>query len=390
MSVVLQPLTQGDDADRRSRFVEALFETMSNGVVFSRAVFNAQGELTDFQVVDCNEAVCRMTGFSRDDMRVRSMRQQDPEADQSGVFARWKHAYLSGEPTRFVHYFSGAGAWLEQSLNRFEDGIIACFTDITHLKRNEAERDRQADLLEQIGRAGQMAVVVMEAVRQEGVIVDFRYTFCNQQAASWLNRSAAEVVGSLLNETSQSPDHDQLFALQKQVVDTGKTMAYDVLMPGNRTYYTVYNQLNDGIFITAIDVTQARRIATRHERLNQTLQKQNDLLATVLSQVRSGVVVHDAVTDGQGQVIDFRLRLQNDFMRDLRWQAYRESMSPGDSYQERLRRNPAAQPLYDWMVLAYASNQPQQIEATSPLGIALNITCTRLGESVLMTTSEGR
>lgn len=371
--------------------METLFDTMPNGVVFSRAIVNEQNDVVDFQVVDCNEAICQMTGFSRSYMRARTMRQQDPAAEQSGIFERWRQAYLSGKLTRFLHYFGGADVWFEQSLSRFEEGIIACFTDVTYLKRSEMAVRRHADLLEQIGRSGQMAIAVVEAVREEDQIVDFRYTFCNEQAATWLDSKPDDVLGMSLyslNRIGPSSELDKHLVLHRQVVETGKTMAHDILLPGERTFHTVCNRLGDGMIITAIDVTSARRIATRHERLNKTLQKQNDLLAAVLSQVRCGVSVHDAVLDENDQLIDFKLRLQNDYMKDLRWQAFRETMSPGELFNERFRETPAAQPFFELMQKAYTTNRQQQLKTTSSQGIPILMLLTRFGQSVLTTINE--
>ncbi len=175
----------------------------------------------------------------------------------------------------------------------------------------ERQAEHQATLLTQISQSVQMAVSTHAAVHgPDGQIVDFRYTYFNEQARIWLPVADWQsVVGRTVGEMHFATNVGQTIARMARVVETGQPTSFDATLPNGRVFYNIIARFGDGTVSTFIDVTEQRQ-------REQQQQQQAELLRSVLDGSQNAIIAFDAVRDPESrQIIDFRYVLQNEANR---------------------------------------------------------------------------
>ena len=90
----------------------SLFSHMSEGFALHQIIFNSRGEPSDFRLLDFNPAFTRLTGFKREAVLGKTLRQYFPQCE-----SWWIHTFgqvaLTGESVHFERYFSGIDKHLD-------------------------------------------------------------------------------------------------------------------------------------------------------------------------------------------------------------------------------------------------------------------------------------
>lgn len=133
-------------ARRRASPYRVLFETMSEGFIFCRAVRDPSGRLTDYVFLLANPAFLR--GFGEgEDIVGRTLRELRPDAPEAW-FANFQHTLDTGEPRRLQYFDRRIGRWFDVHCTRVSPDRFAHFyVDITEIKA--AERHK-AELLAEL------------------------------------------------------------------------------------------------------------------------------------------------------------------------------------------------------------------------------------------------
>ncbi|WP_128543306.1 PAS domain-containing protein [Larkinella soli] len=285
-----------------------LLDTATCGLVFSRPLRDSENRIVDFQVEECNEAICRMTGFPRHRMLTETMLTCDPLGLENGIFERWAGVIRTGQEQELDHFFEGAGRWLRQKLTPWDGGILASFEDIS-----DERRSRQADLLEQVFNNVYTGIVVYEAVRrpttdqEPGPIVDFYIRHINETAARMRGLPADRIVGRLASELFPEQKSKGLFHPFVQVCETGKPIRTQKHYADFGVWVDVcITRQDDGLVVTFSDITAQRKAS-------EELQRQTRLLQTIVDQTQAGISLMEPVYDEAGDVTDFRIVLVNQY-----------------------------------------------------------------------------
>ncbi|RMF82486.1 MAG: PAS domain S-box protein, partial [Planctomycetota bacterium] len=156
----------------------------------------------DCRFLEVNEAFCRMTGYSADElrrMRISDLEVPDVSADDVPSHMR---TGLHHFPTAHRHK-DGHVIFLEISMNVLRDDderILAGFA------RDVTERKRAAEEFERLSRRQQL-ILNSTAEGICGVDPDGRITFANPAASRMLASAAADLVGRSLVQIASGDEH---------------------------------------------------------------------------------------------------------------------------------------------------------------------------------------
>ena len=114
---------------------------------------------------------------------------------------------------------------------------------------------------------------ILDSVRTaEGEILDFRFAFANGNGAGLLSETPETLTGKLLCVTFPNRSADGFFHRCKRVVDTGERLIEELAIrtPTIQAAWLRYQvvRLEDGIAITASDVTQRKRAELELQRVS--------------------------------------------------------------------------------------------------------------------------
>jgi PAS domain S-box-containing protein len=161
-----------------------MFQMMDEGFCIVQVLFDGEDHAVDYRFLEVNPAFERQTGLQ--DVVGRTAKEQVPELE-AGWFQVYGRVATTGDPVRFVHDArSMEGRWF--NVNAFRVGepesrtIAILFTDITIMKRAEAERSRLAAIVE----SSRDAII--------GVGLDGRISDWNPAAQKLYGYSAVEIV----------------------------------------------------------------------------------------------------------------------------------------------------------------------------------------------------
>jgi two-component sensor histidine kinase len=124
---------------------DALLENMTEGFALCEAIWDAQGRLCDYTILELNPALQRMLGVGPEAVGARLK-------DGPGDWADWlrlcERVLRTGEPASFELHTAAVDRWHEIRITRITDSRIAqLFFDVSERKR--AER-RQAELFDEL------------------------------------------------------------------------------------------------------------------------------------------------------------------------------------------------------------------------------------------------
>ncbi|GAA4417547.1 hypothetical protein GCM10023187_50040 [Nibrella viscosa] len=286
------------------RLLRQLLETATCGLLFGLPLHDAEGRIVDVQVEECNTAMAELTGFSCRQLLTQTLRTCDPAGRVMGLFDRWVQVIESGLTQEADHYLAERGRWLRQRLTPYENGVLACFDDITG-QRNH----RQTELLQTVIDNIQAGLMLVDAMRepQTGQIIDFRYRLTNAYNARLGGKTVEEMTGRLINEVFPGWQDSDLFRGMVAVVESG--------LPKNEVFpyvgYT-WNGWFDGAFIpmgdallyTYLDVTPLKKSELEARQAEQERQYQADTFRAVLATMLHAIAIFKVVRDTEGKLVD--------------------------------------------------------------------------------------
>jgi two-component sensor histidine kinase len=124
---------------------DALLDNMTEGFALCEAIWDAQGHLADYTILELNPALQRMLGVGREALGTKL-------SDGAGDSAEWlklcDRVLKTGEPASFEIQTASVDLWHEIRVTRVTERRMAqLFFDITERKRAEA---RQAQLFDEL------------------------------------------------------------------------------------------------------------------------------------------------------------------------------------------------------------------------------------------------
>ncbi|MFD2570247.1 ATP-binding protein [Spirosoma soli] len=294
--------------------LESILQNSLTGVLLCQAVRDESRQIIDFQVLWCNDQAVAMARMPREQILTETMLTSDPEGWDSGIFDKYRQVAETGVPMQIEHHYVAGNIWMAQSLTRFEDGVLASWSDITSLKEAERSQQQETELLQAILDNTQTGIVVMQSVRNEsGRVVDFQFTHVNVDAERMTLRSKEDLVDQLYTTVWPAAQTNGVLDWHIKVAETGAPAKIDSVYLSVDGYEGWFNirirPFRDGVIATFVNVTALKRA----ELANQ---QQTELLRSVLDSSSNAIIAFSAIRDTvTGKIVDFRYEAQNEANR---------------------------------------------------------------------------
>jgi two-component system NtrC family sensor kinase len=245
--------------------VSSLFDHMPEALIAFRREARPGG--SGYVIDQVNAAAVRMLGRPREDALGIDLLDIGPDAITRPQIARYDDASRTGQAQVYdvdLRPFGDART-LEIRLTPYPDGLIATFVDVT--ARRDAERAHiEAEIrLQGVLDATAHAVLGARAVVDQGVVVDFEWTFVNAAAREVLG---AQLDRSRLFGSERDAHRTAVFDVYTRVFHTQTSCEFRVEPPHQpgRFWDVRVAPTPDGVVVTFADVSDHVRLVAELER----------------------------------------------------------------------------------------------------------------------------
>ena len=296
------------EKQQQARLLQSLIDNSPYGVSLYESIRNKQGEIVDFKLRLCNQKSADITAFSLKELYANTVRQLMAIREQSAYFDICVQVVESGEPQSLEHYSPVLDQWLCFSIVKFEDGYLLNYIDITKTKKLEEEARHNAHELNAIFDSSLSGVYSAKAVRNEkGKVSDLVFLRANKSFYRIFSITEEQVIGRSLSTISGNDDHSAFLRLADEIMTTG-VPAVQILHykePERWFEFSMVKLEEDVLSITVNNIT-AQKLASAE------IERQKNLLDTILKQSPNGLSITKAIRDEQGNMIDAIAVLMND------------------------------------------------------------------------------
>jgi signal transduction histidine kinase len=291
----------------RTRFI---LDNALTAIATFDAVRDESGQIVDFTYTMVNQMAEQLSGRETGELVGQRLLTIFPGTRASGLFEKWVQLIDTGNPVHFLQHYKDdrRDVWYETRAVRLGDGLIESYSDVTELKRVQAEQQQQADLIQKIIEYGKVGMTLFGIIRNDaGEVVDFEYVFTNSANARNIGRSLHEMIGRRLAQLFPFIVDTSFFATLIEAASSDETK--ELLVPytanGVITWFDItFVRVGNRVLVTDIDVTKLKQA-----ELEQ--QQQAAFLSQLVDTSMSGIAVYKAVRDEQNQIVDFQSVLFN-------------------------------------------------------------------------------
>jgi signal transduction histidine kinase len=266
-----------DDRDNLN-VLAGVFASSLLGITVYDAILNLENQVIDFRIRQINETGLRMAGNPMGWLPGRTLCEIYPDVVFRTEFADLILAYETNTAIESEAYYSQFERWYALTTSPIRNGLILTYQDISARKKAELERENQARLLETVMNAAQTSISLHSAIRNDsGKIIDFRTVLANQQARQFWGDMTDDILTKTYHQLQFGFDTTEEFARYVRVVETGKPETFEYTY-ANRWYTNSVTKANDGVVISAADITDIRNAKALAEAANRELQRSNENL----------------------------------------------------------------------------------------------------------------
>jgi signal transduction histidine kinase len=298
-----------------SELAFSLLDHQPDGIMYYVPVWKEAGEHqppADFEVAYCNKEAAffmRMPEQEFIGQRVSTMSNTDENVRQQ-MLQQLQQAYQTGQPVEGLIFNPVLEKYFSILRTRVKGGVLTVAKDCTKQIREQEEKDRQAALTNSILDTSLNAVFACEAVRdKKGNIVDFEMKRINLAFTRMIGLGENQVVGKCYLELFPSAIENGIFAMNCEVVETGKSLRKEVYYKGEQldAWYDVSLAKlgKDGLLVSFANITEQKRAFIQ-------LTQQKTLLDNILLHSANGISVTEIIRNEAGDVVDGRTILAND------------------------------------------------------------------------------
>jgi len=127
--------------DVQLALIEGIFNAADNGIARLTPIKDANGEVVDFKVFECNSALCRLAEYSREELIGVPVSSISSKPLNEGLVSNYRTTIATGEATKFDYYESEelGGRILEIAMKGVDEDVVICITDNSQI---HADRER--------------------------------------------------------------------------------------------------------------------------------------------------------------------------------------------------------------------------------------------------------
>ena len=294
----------------QSRLLLGILETSINGTVVYEAIRDEQQRIVDFRFRLFNQTARRdILSRTGRDIAGNTLLGVYPNSRETGLFALYARVTETGQPMRLEHHYpEPVDTWYDVSLNKLDDGCVVTFVNVTHSKQASRQAAQVAAQFQAVLDIAQTGIFHFSPVRDaDGSLVDFRFTQANRMLAAYVGQTPETVTGAL--GSTWFPDYktNGLFERYRDTYETGRTNRFEFHYAGSGIdawLDIMATKVGDEVLVTFSDHTPLKQAQLQVE-------KQADLLSSVLDGSPNAIMAYEAMRDERGEIADFRVVLAN-------------------------------------------------------------------------------
>ncbi|MEP3232560.1 MAG: ATP-binding protein [Hyphomicrobiales bacterium] len=149
---VTEKKQQEEEVKKLSDLNQAIFDSSETGILSMQAIYDATGEIFDFQFVAANLTVERILGKSTESLIGKTIREDFPQRIEQGIFEKYKQVVKTGEPIVFETYLQETNfhGWHRVSaVPTGNDAVTISFISINKIKSTEIQLQKTNSELRQ-------------------------------------------------------------------------------------------------------------------------------------------------------------------------------------------------------------------------------------------------
>lgn len=200
----ITPAKVNAEPDRLNSLLQKAFDVSVNGITVFDALYDGQGEVTDFEFVMINEAGVRMGGYTREELLGRTLWEIYPATKINGLFNEYVRVCKTGQSVEKENYYPEYDTWRKVKIVPLPTGVMVTYIDITAIKKPEETVRKQAELLKRVLEGVPVGIAVLDVIRSGEDPANrppsFQISLINSLVADILGQSALAVVGKKLTD----------------------------------------------------------------------------------------------------------------------------------------------------------------------------------------------
>lgn len=250
------------EKDEQAKLLNQIIETSSSGISLYEALRDKSGKIVDFKLKLANQRCAEITAFTLEELYKYTVKELMIIRGQSNFFDLVCRVTETGEPVYTEYHVPGRNQWIAFSIQKFNDGYLLNYIDITQTKSLEKKARNQAEMLNGILNASITGLITLQAVYDSaGQIDDFKFVMLNTAAEKLLGLKEEDKHKSYLT-LFPSARKNGFFDLYKTALNTGQPIAKEFFYKGdgyNGWYYISVSKMNDDTLVQSFaDITKTR------------------------------------------------------------------------------------------------------------------------------------
>ena len=369
------------DIVKQSNRYSSIVENSGDGIIIFDPIYNNQKQIIDFKIAHFNKVGCRLSKFPEDALG-KNLLEVLPHLKEDRQYQLHVQVMETGIPVHFETTFRNEKGeeygWFIVSLQKFDDGVLSKFVDITEKKLYQEKIEKQSNLLRGILDSSQQSIVAFSAVRNKsGEIIDFIFEKVNNEFINTVNRTEIELIGSSYLAIFPHSKKSGLFKLKCQVLNEGVPIEKEFYYgeEGLKGWFHIFITTlgNDGVVQTIVNVSDSKN--------------DKDRLSKIINTSRAGILVFKPVTDESGDIVDFKFALVNKAIEDFFKvsNSFLENQVVSDPFPFY-----KSQGLFDYFKHTYQKNTPNTFEFhfDDEHDLYFNVRTDKMGNELLVTFND--
>jgi len=261
-----------EDLQKSEGLFHAAIENMIDCVSICTAVRNKDGQIVDFIVDYVNQAACKNSQMTKDDLTGHSLLAFSPKVIESGFFEAYCKVIETGEPfySESIYYSNYNNKYVdgayENQTFKLRDGVVATYRNITQRKRDEISTLALSE--ERFNKVFQASPNMMAIVRE----ADRVYIDVNEAFEKIMRLKKEDVLGKSVRDVTKMDEVDDE-RIWSELGRNGKIDNMELHMKNKRTllFSIVPTMLNgEKCYISShVDITELKKSQEEIARLNR-------------------------------------------------------------------------------------------------------------------------
>jgi PAS domain-containing protein len=252
-----------EEKELQSKLLNQIIETSVSGISLYEAIRNKEGDLIDFKLRLANQKCSDITGFRLADLTKYTVKELMLLRGNPEFFTIVSKVVNTGEPI-YMEYFSlTQKRWTGLHIQKFDDGYLLNYTDISHTKNLEEKAQNQADLLQGILNTSITGLITLEAQYSPAgkYVEDFKFILLNDASKKILGLKDGDEKKSYLTLFPNAKTNG-FFDLHVNTLTTGIPVSKEFFYKGdgyNGWYYLSVSRMNATTLVQSFDdITHTR------------------------------------------------------------------------------------------------------------------------------------